>query len=303
MRKRTIITLSLLFSALSFLFSNTSAEQLLFITKYKDIAIQEMNRSGIPASITLAQAIIETDWGRSNLVKNSNNHFGIKCKGTWTGLTYHHKDDDYVNGKLIKSCFRAYEKVEDSFVDHSEFLMNNARYQKLFSFSNTDYKNWAMGLKECGYATSKTYAQALINTIEKFQLYQYDTNNVLAMAAPAFNVNVPTSSNPNDFKPALEQQELSAPPAFKIPEDYHRNKLNLNNTVVTTVNIPVETPITRSQPQKKKERNFQDMPSAKITEAELVMQSNEAIIVSAAANDLGFVQLNRTPRVNSNLRR
>lgn len=145
-----------------------------YVEHYKDVAISEMYRVGIPASIKLGQGILESDCGNSVLSTNSNNHFGIKCKKEWTGETYQHKDDDYKNGKLIKSCFRAYYSSYESYIDHSEFLRNRDRYQILFNFHHTDYKQWAFGLKSAGYATAKGYAEKLISIIERYELHQYD---------------------------------------------------------------------------------------------------------------------------------
>lgn len=147
-----------------------------YIDRFSQLAVDEMNRVGIPASIKLAQAVVESNAGRSNLAMNSNNHFGIKCKSYWTGLQYFHKDDDLdKNGKLIESCFRAYQNIENSFRDHSDFLRNSGKYDILFSLDKTDYKGWAWGLKSCGYATDRSYAEKLIRTIEEFKLYRFDT--------------------------------------------------------------------------------------------------------------------------------
>jgi len=146
-----------------------------YVDKYKDLAVVEMHRSGIPASITLAQALHESQTGGSDLALNANNHFGIKCKSYWTGKTYKHKDDDYdQKGNLISSCFRSYDSVIDSYVDHTNFLVQTAHYAELFNYDKTDYFNWAHGLKKCGYATDPEYAFKLINKIEKYQLYIYD---------------------------------------------------------------------------------------------------------------------------------
>lgn len=138
-----------------------------FIHKYKDIAIREMERTGIPASITLAQGIFESGCGMSQLSQEANNHFGIKCHD-WTGPTYH-MDDDAEN-----ECFRKYENPEQSWIDHSEFLTSRSRYAKLFNIPSTDYKAWAKGLKAAGYATNPQYAERLIKIIEEEKLYQYD---------------------------------------------------------------------------------------------------------------------------------
>jgi LysM repeat protein len=155
--------------------------------KYKDIAVSEMYRTGIPASIKLAQGLLESNAGRSELATRANNHFGIKCGGDWTGKTFMKEDDDYANGQLIKSCFRVFSSVEESYVAHSEFLRNPAkvnRYGFLFDLSSTDYKGWAHGLKQAGYATAPTYAQRLIKIIEDYQLYQYDKEVVVPKNLP-----------------------------------------------------------------------------------------------------------------------
>lgn len=159
-----------------------------YISNYKDIAQREMKRSKIPASIILAQGIHESSWGRGALALNSKNHFGIKCKDYWTGPTFYAEDDDYENGKLIKSCFRAYENVESSYIDHTDFLLNSDRYQGLFLYDPTDYKSWAKGLKQCGYATDPRYAEKLIRIIETHQLYLFDLLDVdvFVMEAPTF---------------------------------------------------------------------------------------------------------------------
>lgn len=139
-----------------------------YIERYKDIAIEQMYQYGIPASITLAQGILESGAGQSPLSQNSNNHFGIKCGSSWTGKTYSHFDD----GRM--SCFRVYDNPEESYRDHSMFLQRD-RYKSLYEYDRTDYRSWAHGLKRCGYATSSTYANRLIDIIERYNLSQYDT--------------------------------------------------------------------------------------------------------------------------------
>lgn len=140
-----------------------------YINTYKDIAIRQMNAYGIPASIILAQACLESGNGNSRLAVKGNNHFGIKCHNTWKGKRIYHNDDS--RGE----CFRRYSNAEDSFKDHSEFLKNSRRYQSLFDLKKTDYKAWAHGLKAAGYATNPKYAQMLIDIIEKNELHKYDT--------------------------------------------------------------------------------------------------------------------------------
>lgn len=138
-----------------------------YITTFKELAIAEMQRTGVPASIKLAQGIYETTAGTSPLVLQSNNHFGIKCKSTWTGESVRHDDD------LKGECFRKYPTAEDSYKDHSDFLKNGQRYAFLFSMDPTNYAAWAYGLKKAGYATSPRYPQALIKIIEDYNLQDY----------------------------------------------------------------------------------------------------------------------------------
>lgn len=138
-----------------------------YIDQYGALAIAEMQRSGVPASIKLAQGIHETGAGNSDLVKRSNNHFGIKCKSNWAGATVYHDDDE--RGE----CFRSYGSPLDSYKDHSDFLRKSARYEFLFSLDPEDYRGWAFGLKKAGYATNIRYSHILINLIEKYDLQQY----------------------------------------------------------------------------------------------------------------------------------
>ena len=139
-----------------------------YIGKYKDIAIDKMVTYNIPASITLAQGILESGNGLSTLAKKSNNHFGIKCHSGWKGKKVYH-DDDKRN-----ECFRKYDSPEGSFDDHSLFLTGRGRYEFLFDLEPDDYKGWAKGLKKAGYATDRKYPKKLIAFIETFELYTYD---------------------------------------------------------------------------------------------------------------------------------
>ena len=138
------------------------------------MAISEMQRTGIPASIKLAQGILGSDARKSKLALQSNNHFGIKCGGSWSGQKAFRKDDDYRNGRLIKSCFRKYDSPEHSYIAHTDFLSNQPRYAFLFQIEPTNYRKWAKGLKKAGYASDPKYASRLISIIESYQLNQYD---------------------------------------------------------------------------------------------------------------------------------
>lgn len=152
---------------------NSSAQE--YIERYKALAIREMMSTGIPASITLAQGMHESANGTSQLARNANNHFGVKCSSNWTGKRY------YRNGNRRNSCFRKYNSVEEAFKDRSRFLSNNKNYQKLFKYNRTDYKKWAYGLQKSGYAASRYYAAHLIKTIERYNLHQYDLIDSVAL--------------------------------------------------------------------------------------------------------------------------
>jgi flagellum-specific peptidoglycan hydrolase FlgJ len=171
-----VIVFIISFGLVSFDFNPETATSA-YIEQYKELAIVEMYRTGIPASITLAQGLHESHYGMSKLATEANNHFGIKCKNYWTGKTYYHKDDDFnKKGQLIESCFRAYDSDIDSYIDRSNFLSQTERYSPLFEYDKTDYTSWAYGLKYCGYATDENYSQKLIKKIEKYNLHKFDTS-------------------------------------------------------------------------------------------------------------------------------
>jgi LysM repeat protein len=140
-----------------------------YIGKYGDEAVRQQKKYRVPASITLAQALLESNAGASTLARNSNNHFGIKCHSDWKGQRSYHNDD------RANECFRKYRSVSESYEDHSRFLVDHSRYDRLFNYHATDYKRWARGLQECGYATDRGYANKLIDIIETYQLYRYDS--------------------------------------------------------------------------------------------------------------------------------
>ncbi|MBO4444900.1 MAG: glucosaminidase domain-containing protein [Bacteroidaceae bacterium] len=144
-----------------------NAQYVKYVRQYKDLAIEQMKKYNIPASITLAQALLESGAGQSELARESNNHFGIKCHN-WSGKKVYHDDD------ASDDCFRVYKSVRDSYEDHSIFLSTSQRYRPLFKLKNTDYVGWAQGLKLAGYATNPSYADRLINIIESYNLDQYD---------------------------------------------------------------------------------------------------------------------------------
>lgn len=168
-----IFTLTAFFSMLFLMLPAANQRKLSsyekYIKQYSDLAVQHQKKYRIPASITLAQGLLESGAGLSNLAKRSNNHFGIKCHSDWGGKRVYHDDD------LRGECFRKYKRVEDSYEDHSRFLAERSRYARLFKLNIKDYKGWARGLQKCGYATDRAYANKLIKVIEDYELYRLDT--------------------------------------------------------------------------------------------------------------------------------
>lgn len=176
MNKKILLLISALF--LPFITSDATAQKrnaryIEYIDRYADLAVEQMKEHRIPASITLAQGLLESGAGLSELARNSHNHFGIKCGSSWKGRTVRHDDD------ARNECFRAYPNPKESYEDHSIFLTRGTRYAFLFQLDITDYKEWARGLKRAGYATDPSYANRLITIIEDYELYQYDSHTKL----------------------------------------------------------------------------------------------------------------------------
>ncbi len=167
--KRSIVLFLLALPLAGFSNNITETERQIFIETWSTLAVEEMMQHGIPSSITLAQAILESSWGRGATAINANNYFGIKCYNGWVGPTFYARDDE-----PEPSCFRKYDDVVMSFRDHSLFLKENPRYQPLFQYAINDYQSWAKTLKECGYATDPAYAEKLIDIIERYALFVYD---------------------------------------------------------------------------------------------------------------------------------
>ncbi|MEM8523975.1 MAG: glucosaminidase domain-containing protein [Bacteroidota bacterium] len=203
--KKSVQILAVFMFLQAFAFANSAQQQ--YIEKYRELAVEEMQRTGIPASIKLAQGILESNSGRSKLAQRANNHFGIKCGGDWVGSRFFKEDDDYdKRGRLIKSCFRKYNRAKDSWYAHSEFL-KKPRYQYLYNLRADDYKGWARGLKRAGYATSPSYAHDLITVIETYRLYEYDVvesqlpNKILEEPVlPRKEIVIPTNESPQELK-------------------------------------------------------------------------------------------------------
>lgn len=197
-----------------------------YINTYKQLAIEEMLRTGVPASITLAQGIHETEAGRSDLVLRSNNHFGIKCKTGWNGDKVYHDDD--AKGE----CFRSYASANESYIDHSNFLKGSSRYAFLFELDPVDYKGWAYGLKKAGYATNIKYSQILIKYIEDYNLQQYSLI-ALGKLSPEQEILVGNTGKPTTETSAISQPgpHIQEPPVLAEPS-YPQGEFTINRTKV-----------------------------------------------------------------------
>lgn len=180
-----------------------------YIKTYAPLAVEQMACFGIPASITLAQGLLESSNGNSELAVNANNHFGIKCSNSWTGKSYRHDDD------APQECFRVYDSVLESYIDHSLILLERKWYQPLFSLDKKDYKAWAHGLKKAGYATNPKYADLLIEIIEKYELHKYD-NALLADYKP-LEVAVETTAQEVAAPEQEAAEQSEAAPATELP--------------------------------------------------------------------------------------
>ncbi len=220
--KKNLFIFLMLFSACSYAQNKDAIKN--YIETYKDLAIREMIRTGVPASITLAQGIHESGAGNSKLAVIANNHFGIKCKSNWTGESMRHDDD--AKGE----CFRKYVSAEDSYKDHSDFLKNGTRYASLFTLDPEDYTGWANGLKQAGYATNPKYPQVLIKMVEEYGLQQYslialgkmpDPDSKWAVTTAKLNTEIPASTI--ETKVVIQE---------KVPIDYPSGQFHINDTKV-----------------------------------------------------------------------
>lgn len=199
MKQTSLLLLSLFFAVSSFAGDNRRMSRSEYIALYKDDAIRDMQKTGVPACITMAQALLESNDGNSPLALEANNHFGIKC-AEWTGPSYIQDDDKR------DECFRKYSSVLESYDDHSNFLKTRPRYASLFQLDITDYKGWAKGLKKAGYATDPTYADRLIKIIEDNQLYLLDQGQ-----------SPPEYASTNNFISIPEEKPVAEPKRIFVP--------------------------------------------------------------------------------------
>ena len=233
--KQTILLILTLWTAIQIGWSQNNAATIAYITQFKAIAMKEMKRTGVPASITLAQAIVESNSGESNLAKNHNNHFGIKCKSDWTGAKTYQDDD------AKQECFRAYEAAELSFKDHSNFLKNRPNYVDLFLLDPVDDTAWSYGLKKAGYATASDYPKKLLKIIDDYELAQYNfpelANEIEEEASAKVLADTPVKKTPSD---APVNKVLADTPVIKTPSDAPVNKVLADTPVIKVI---IDTPV------------------------------------------------------------
>ncbi len=255
---KTFFTITLFSISLAFCAAQNTHP---YIEAFQDLAMHEMDRTGIPASITLAQGIIESAWGKGVLARSSNNHFGIKCKQEWAGQAFHLEDDDFDSeGNLVKSCFRAYEDAAASYLDHSDFLKKGKRYASLFDLDPTDYVSWARGLQAAGYATDPEYANKLINKIEEYQLYRFDYGEEIVLED--LEKTGVIKSLVNSASTIVETEVMEAP-AYTLPSE-------LSDEKISTIEIieSQDLVIPSGQANRLPEVNTPDLNTAPIIEKE-----------------------------------
>ncbi len=189
-----------------------------YVKIYYPLAIRNQIKYNIPASIILAQGILESNAGKGMLADSANNHFGIKCKEQWLGMVFYKEDDDIDSlGNIMRSCFRKYDSPEESFNDHAEFLKSNPRYAPLFELKSNNYVAWATGLKQCGYATAANYSKSLIDLIERLDLFVFDKMDLTKTTNPyAVYQSYVFAEN---MKKQLENT-INTPGVVKLPEYY-----------------------------------------------------------------------------------
>ena len=232
MMKKILSLLSVLLLTAVFPAGAGSGPQEDYIKRYSGIAVAEMYRSGVPASITLAQGLLESGAGRSTLATQGNNHFGIKCH-KWKGKTIR-ADDDEKN-----ECFRSYGSADESFRDHSDFLRFNDRYKFLFDYPVTDYKSWAYGLKKAGYATDPSYAPKLIRYIEDYRLYEYDTKTVNEVYASAAKGEVLSLDDRESYPAEIPESPLKIEEAtVSRPSVAEEQSFSLSRTLYAKNGVP-----------------------------------------------------------------
>ena len=259
-----------------------------YISQYLNIASFESIRSGIPTSIILAQGILESQCGNSLLATRANNHFGIKWKSAKDGNFFTMMDDDKNSkGHAIASKFIVYSSVEESYRHHTDFLVQNERYKRLFAFDRTDYRNWAKGLSECTYATDKEYAQKLIQSIERYQLNQYDIPSVLSLeeeennnvpeVAPQYQQLTPNYNVPRSNIPEPQKIKVSYARVEEIIKDNDTEESELFEIVGETWETKNPTPQNTHKTVKSSKNTYKKpVASAKTSQAKKTVKKSNA---------------------------
>jgi LysM repeat protein len=255
--KQTILLILIFCTSIQIGRTQNNKTTIAYIDQFKAIAMKEMKRTGVPASITLAQAIVESNSGESNLAKNHNNHFGIKCKSDWTGAKAYQDDD------AIQECFRAYEAAELSFKDHSNFLKNRPNYVDLFLLDPVDDTAWAYGLKKAGYATAADYPKKLLKIIDDYELAQYnfpELENEIEEEEASTKVlaDTPVKKTPSD---APVNKVLADTPVKKTPSDAPVNKVLADTPVKKT---PSDAPVNKVLADTTSKKVIIDIPKLKV---------------------------------------
>ena len=280
--------------------TQNNATTIAYIAQYKAIAMKEMKRTGVPASITLAQAILESNSGESNLAKNHNNHFGIKCKSDWTGAKAYQDDD------AKQECFRAYDNAEVSFKDHSNFLKNRPNYVDLFLLDPVDDTAWAYGLKKAGYATATDYPKKLLKIIDDYELAQYNfpelENEVEEEEASAkVLADTPVKKTPSD---GPVNKVLADTPLNKVITDTPTKSLNKPtgiaqiNTTNNLAPLPTQTLPVQTLPAPQKDTLKKDTIKKEVITVVQTTQKEPVKIDSNRASTIAPLVVSKKPTYN-----
>jgi len=279
--------------------TQNNATTIAYIAQYKAIAMKEMKRTGVPASITLAQAILESNSGESNLAKNHNNHFGIKCKSDWTGAKAYQDDD------AKQECFRAYDNAEVSFKDHSNFLKNRPNYVDLFLLDPVDDTAWAYGLKKAGYATAADYPKKLLKIIDDYELAQYNfpelENEVEEEASAKVLADTPVKKTPSD---GPVNKVLADTPVNKVITDTPTKSLNKPtgiaqmNTTNNLAPLPTQTLPVQTLPAPQKDTLKKDTIKKEVITVVQTTQKEPVKIDSNRASTIAPLVVSKKPTYN-----
>lgn len=276
--KQPILLILILCMTIQIGWAQNNPTTIAYISQFKAIAMKEMKRTGVPASITLAQAILESNSGESNLAKNHNNHFGIKCKSDWTGAKAYQDDD------AKQECFRAYDAAEVSFKDHSNFLKNRPNYVDLFLLDPVDDTAWAYGLKKAGYATASDYPKKILKIIDDYELAQY---------------NFPELENEIEAEEAPVKKIVVDTPVTKIVVDTPIKSLNKPSGIAQMNSTDSLTPLpTKALPAPQKENIQKDTSKKEVITVVQKTQKEPVKIDSTKASTIALPVVSKKPSYN-----